>query len=220
MPGVVTSPSTKLVTQAGRDVLRPLGLLQKGRSRTWLDDHGWWLGVVEFQPSGFSMGTYLNVGVTWLFDPGKAYLFFDLSGRIGQGATYESDEQFGPEARRLADRAALEVEQLRSRLPDLDTAAQVLHERALQRPRSWNAWYAAVALGLCGRSDEAAQMFEGVILTDDDRDWWTPIQNRAVQWQRLVIDDVEGFRSEAVAVVRENREVHRLPPDHYGIDEL
>ena len=30
--------------------MRPLGLVQEGRSRTWLDDQAWWLGIVEFQP--------------------------------------------------------------------------------------------------------------------------------------------------------------------------
>ena len=28
-------------------MLGPLGLRQKGRSRVWLDDHGWWLIAVE-----------------------------------------------------------------------------------------------------------------------------------------------------------------------------
>jgi hypothetical protein len=42
-------------------VLTPLGLTQRGRSRLWLDDHGWWLIVVEFQPSAWSRGSHLNV---------------------------------------------------------------------------------------------------------------------------------------------------------------
>jgi hypothetical protein len=43
-------PHNRLVAQAAKEVLSPLGLTQKGRSRVWLDDHAWWLGVVEFQP--------------------------------------------------------------------------------------------------------------------------------------------------------------------------
>ena len=46
----VELPHSKLITSAARDVLRPLGLRRRGRSRVWLDDRGWWLGVVEFQP--------------------------------------------------------------------------------------------------------------------------------------------------------------------------
>jgi hypothetical protein len=61
------SLATRLVIRAARQALQPMWLRQKGRSRTWLDDHGWWLTVVEFQPSGFDHGTYLNVGVNWLW---------------------------------------------------------------------------------------------------------------------------------------------------------
>ena len=38
-----------------------MGFWRKGRSRMWLADRDFWLGVVEFQPSGFRKGTYLNV---------------------------------------------------------------------------------------------------------------------------------------------------------------
>ncbi len=41
---------SKLLAKAGTEILKPLGLFQKGRSRAWIDDHGWWLGLVEFQP--------------------------------------------------------------------------------------------------------------------------------------------------------------------------
>ncbi|HEX4035315.1 MAG TPA: hypothetical protein VHX66_12810, partial [Solirubrobacteraceae bacterium] len=60
-------PHSKLLTTAAREVLRPMGLRQKRRSRVWLDDRAWWVGVVEFQASSFSPGTYLNVGAMWLW---------------------------------------------------------------------------------------------------------------------------------------------------------
>jgi hypothetical protein len=67
-----------LLSEAARRHLRRLGVVQKGRSRTWLDDNGWFVTVVEFQPSGFGKGSYLNVGAHFLwswndflsFDPG------------------------------------------------------------------------------------------------------------------------------------------------------
>lgn len=51
-----------VLEDAARAILRPLDFLQKGRSMTWLADELWWMIVVEFQPSGFSKGFYLNVG--------------------------------------------------------------------------------------------------------------------------------------------------------------
>ena len=56
------SQHNRIIARAAKRRLEPLGCLQKGRSRTWIDDHGWWIGVVEFQPSGWSKGSYLNVG--------------------------------------------------------------------------------------------------------------------------------------------------------------
>jgi hypothetical protein len=46
----VQHPHTKLINAAARDVLRPMGIVQKGRSRLWYDNHGWWAGLIEFQP--------------------------------------------------------------------------------------------------------------------------------------------------------------------------
>jgi hypothetical protein len=141
---------TKLLIAAAREVLRPLWVVQKGRSRTWLDDHGWWLGVVEFQPSSWSRGSYLNVGVNWLWDP-KDYLVFDLGGRVdlpgeGEYVEYESDEQFAPLVRKLAVLAAERVRYYRDVLPTVAAAASVL-ERA-EPDDLLQAVDAGIALGL------------------------------------------------------------------------
>jgi hypothetical protein len=87
------SPASRLLTQAGREVLRPLGLRQKGRSRTWIDDHGWWLAVVEFQPSSWSLGSYLNVGVMWLWRDSD-HLSFDLNYRTNDHVGLRDEQQF------------------------------------------------------------------------------------------------------------------------------
>jgi len=74
-------PHTKLINAAAREILRPLGLVQAGRSRTWLDDRAWWLGNVEFQPSNLTRSSYLNVGVNWLLNI-KDWLSFDFGHRV------------------------------------------------------------------------------------------------------------------------------------------
>lgn len=71
----------RLIRDAAKRHLSLLGVQQRGRSRTWIDDRGWWLITVEFQPSSWSRGTYLNVGATWLWYF-KNYLSFDLGYRI------------------------------------------------------------------------------------------------------------------------------------------
>ena len=67
----------RVIDAEARQALKPLGLYRKGKSRVWYDDHGWWLIQVEFQPSAWFRGSYLNVGISassaflrWNLNPG------------------------------------------------------------------------------------------------------------------------------------------------------
>ena len=116
-------PQTKLLKGAARRVLRPLGFFQRGRSRLWIGDHGWWLVVVEFQPSGWSKGSYLNVAAMWLWFE-KDYFSFDYGYRIGRFVPFKDEAQFAPLAENLARRAADEVGHYRSLFTSVHSAAQ------------------------------------------------------------------------------------------------
>lgn len=56
----------KQIRQIAGAVLKPQGLFQKGNSRIWIDDNGWFLILVEFQPGSWAGGSYLNVGIHYL----------------------------------------------------------------------------------------------------------------------------------------------------------
>ncbi|GMM86926.1 hypothetical protein [Pseudoalteromonas sp. MTN2-4] len=95
---------SKLINNAAREILKPVGLVRKGQSRVWLDDNGWWLTMVEFQPSSWSKGTYLNVGVSWLWYP-KDYLSFDIGYRENSFIEFKDEDSFFSEAIALAEKA-------------------------------------------------------------------------------------------------------------------
>ena len=196
----VAHPHSKLLTAAARSALRPLGLVQKGRSRTWLDDQGWWLGVVEFQPSSYSRGSYLNVGVNWLWNP-KDYLSFNYGHRVhfddgSQYVEYESDEQFAPLAEKLATAAAEKVLHYRQLFPTVAASAAVLS----LGERAWI--HAAIALGLNRDSQEARVMFARHIeqrpggdsdrarslngLLDDSESFGNQIREDVIEGRRLL----------------------------------
>ena len=206
------SPHNRLIAQAAKDVLSPLGLRRKGRSRVWLDDHGWWLGVVEFQPSAWARGTYLNVGAMWLWHRHKDHVYFDLSHRVDgvRFREYESDEQFLPEARRVAMRAAAEVERLRARIGGFTDVADALGAEA-EELGSWAAWDVAVALGLAGETERAAAMFRRAVATKDERSWWLPVRDDAARLAKLVAGDEEAFRAETNEWIARYRDALRLP---------
>jgi len=159
---------SKLITAAARKTLRPMGLRQRGRSRTWLDDHGWWLCVVEFQPSSWARGSYLNVGCCWLWSV-KDYLSFNEGHRVEGFSEFEDPTQFDRVAARLAERAAQEVERYRELFPDVRRVSDFYLERSVNA--FWPTFHAGVASLLSGRLDEARRFFAEVKADEDQRDW-------------------------------------------------
>ncbi len=83
----------KIINEVASEVLKPQGLLRKGKSRTWMDDNGWFTTVVEFQPSGFSKGTYLNVGISFNWYK-KDSLSFDYGSRESEFVLADNPDVF------------------------------------------------------------------------------------------------------------------------------
>jgi len=155
----------RILAAAARAELIPLGFWRKGRSRLWLADRGFWLAVVEFQPSGFSKGSYLNVAAYWLWSAQPHYLTFSYSlDRQKPWIAFENAEQFTPLAEALARQAAEESRQLQSLFADIrSTAATLIAEEDAfanaGRGGGWPAFDAAVASGLAGEMGTSRKLF-------------------------------------------------------------
>jgi hypothetical protein len=209
---------------SAREVLKPMGVVQKGRSRLWIDDHGWWLVNVNFQPSGFSKGSYLNVGVQWLWQMFAAHAFM-VGNRVETFVSYESAEQFKPEADRLATRAAQSVQRFRELFPSVEAVSTYYIEQARGglgplRRRSASAvleqlppadrYHGAVALGLVGDAEQAASWFESFSSIDDDRPWVATQKDEARRLTSLLADPPR-FQAAVIATVVATRLALHLP---------
>jgi len=97
-----------------KQALAPLGVKRKGRSRTWLDDHGWWVGVVEFQPSNWGAGAYLNVGLMFLWQP-IDHFAFEIGYRVDEFSPAHDADAFHRAIQAKAAKARDEVTSLRER---------------------------------------------------------------------------------------------------------
>jgi hypothetical protein len=100
---------------------------------------------------------------------------------------------------------------LRSRIRTFTDVAEALAEDAAAYG-SWAAWDAAVALDLAGEVERAAAMFGRVVATDDNPDWWLPVQEDATRLTDLVINDRDAFRAQVGDWIARYREALRLPP--------
>lgn len=158
------SDHDRVIAAAAKAALAPLGLTRKGRSRTWLDDHGWWLGIVEFQPSSWARGTYLNVGLMFLWRP-IDHLAFEIGYRV-EGFSDAVGSEFAGEAEAKARRAGREVVDLRARFSSLDDVVQ--HFRGARRPSMYDQAHLATSLGLGGDLPGCQQAFDRALAMRHD----------------------------------------------------
>ncbi|WP_433204112.1 hypothetical protein ACQP00_35325 [Dactylosporangium sp. CS-047395] len=207
-------PAAPLITAAARDALQPLGLRQRGRSRLWFDDRGWWLILVEFQPSSWNQGTYLNVGAMWLWPPRNVWTF-DEGGRLRwqpdgayfaatepgrTGATeflaFDGDEQFAQDLRLVADVARRRTLELREQLRDLPAVVDHLTRGSAVSgadPR-WRALHRGVAAGLNGDEAMAGHHFSQVAAGDLDPPYVIALARQAAELRALA-GDPPAFRA-------------------------
>ena len=160
-----------LIDAAARAALAPLGMTRLDSS-TWLDDHGWWVVVVDFETLA-ARGTRLVVYADFLWHvrdrPARS-----VSVRVRErgrlldqdgpelSCDYASDAQFAPLATGLAKRAAVEVHSWREAFPTLRSWAAYL-DAAAEEGGLWSEYDAAVASALAGSDQRARHWFDRVL---------------------------------------------------------
>ena len=132
---MTVEPHAKIINAVAKKYLAPQGFFQKGRLRTWLQDNGWFLTVVEFQPSGFSKGTFLNVGMhfLWKIPCGEPVISFDYGqGRLtppkvpSQYIAYHGDDDAFAQQLETMVRAAVKIAQEYQHCIDLAYAQRLI----------------------------------------------------------------------------------------------
>ncbi|MEU9738881.1 hypothetical protein AB0E12_06775 [Micromonospora chersina] len=222
--------TTRLVAAAARQHLQPLGLHRRGASRVWFDDRGWWLIVVEFQPSR-SQGTYVNVGAMWLWHERGHWSFDDGSrihwrndgtfvahppiGEAGWTSSldFANAEQFTRDLDMVAGIAAQRVEQLRSQFPDPAATARQLASRTTKHSESpwWHAYHTGAAAALAGDPDTARQAFHRITVGNLDPVWAHDLAQHAQQLADLA-DNPPALQQRVTEVIHATRQRLKLPP--------
>lgn len=181
-----------------------------GRSRTWLDDHGWWICVFEFQPSGWSRGSYLNVGCMWLWHE-KDYLSFDQGNRVERFSAYQDEGQFAAEAARLANRAAEEIQRYRRLFPTVQRVCEFYLGRPAMSPGHWQNFHAGVACAMAGRPNDAIRFFDHFLASKGNRPEWLIVAQADAERLKALATDTVGFRGVVANRVQRTRELQKLP---------
>ena len=203
------SDLNRIIGHAAKAALHPLGYKRKGRSRLWIKDHGFWLSVVEFQPSGFDRGSYLNVAAHWLWGLTEALSFDWLMQEARTFSRFEDEAQYAVLAAEQANHAATVASGMEAGFASLAQITEELIARAHRDKGGWSAFHAAVASGLNSNAATATTFFDQTLVSFKD---WRPDFNEAIRALKEGLDDPREFRRLLESRIQTNRVANRLAP--------
>jgi hypothetical protein len=200
----------RLIAAAAKAALLPLGCKRKGQSRLWHSDQRFWVISIEFQPSGWAKGSYLNVGVKWLWNE-QAGITCHPGYRAADFVPFQSNEQFKPRIEEMAGLAAKRVLELRTQFRSLRDVHRWLVAHATRE--GWPIYEAAVAAALIGDYAGARQLFERIRRwPTDSYDWQIRLKSESARLERLLSTPGQ-FRSAILDLIEGQRALIGLPGD-------
>jgi hypothetical protein len=207
-----TPQHTKILNRVAREVLKPIGVKRKGQSRTWLDDNDWWVTVIEFQPSSWSKGTFLNVGVNFQWYP-KDYYSFDIGYREAGFVEYVSDEQFELTARKFVEIARNKVLQIRERLSTPESAKEyVIDSYKVLGLTLWGEYNQGVACLIASDEQQALVYLNQIVDDNYDTEWAKELRNFTIGLIKLVQSgqDYINFLNQVINKTREMKKLEKM----------
>lgn len=198
----------RLIAAAAKAALTPLGCKRKGQSRLWVSDERYWLISVEFQPSAWSKGSYLNVRPQWLWLRMGAHDDFP---RPADYIEFKNADQFTPLIENMAEIAAQTVLAFRARFRSLSDVNRYFAERITRN--GWPVYRAAVTAGLLGEIETARQLFKRLESFDTEgHEYWMELKSEGAKMMALLDHPVQ-YRSAILDAIAVSRKQYGLPPD-------
>lgn len=204
----------KLITQKARENLKPLGFIQSGKSRVWYKDNGWWSVVIEFQPSSYTKGTYVNVSVTHFLYEWAGWAFH-VPNRLPGFASAEDDYDFEKKVDGMTKEAANLALELLEKYESLNEFISWYSKN--ERRSIWDEYYSGVFNALAGNQDKAKSFFQIICESKYEYAWEVAVQHRSREFLYL-LNDFEKFQSSLLGIVLRTRNLMCL--DDYKKGEI
>lgn len=166
----MTVDTNKIIKHIAKEKFSGLGLRQKGQSRLWYFSGDYHLVLVEFQPSSWDKGTYLNVGLDFNWYP-KDYFAFEFSYRLSDFKKSVDEKQFEIEVKRLCDLAKERLITFKDIFSDKKSAADKLLKFHKDKANDWEKFNIGVLFGLGGHDKKAIEYLKTVSGNRYSLDW-------------------------------------------------
>ena len=202
---------SKIIFKVAKQKLKPFGVVQLGKSRIWLDDRGWYTTQIEFQPSSWARGTYLNIGVDFHWYK-KQYMSFNLEGRQENFVEYKNDEQFTAEMEKFCDLIIKKILEIRENLRTIASAKKIILKHNFQNDDLWGNYHKGTICGLAGDFDKMNKYFNDLLKVENDMQLqWIEDLKENVKHLQSKTYDLELFKAEKLNIISETRKLKKLP---------
>ena len=176
----------KIINAAAKRILAPEGLFRVGSSRTWIDDNGYFVIQVEFQPSSYDRGSYLNVGISFLWETSEGLnetLAFNIGYRVnkvgyvsyrGNDAAYE---------KKMEDFAEAAMEKVREyrQFRDMDYAKRQMKSQLNNIPKGRGFWEVYELAMLCFLKRDFEEGKDSFYVGDLYIEWHEELYNHCIE---------------------------------------
>jgi hypothetical protein len=199
----------QILNQVAKDKFLPLQISQLGKSRTWIYDSIWWVCAIEFQPSSWDRGTYLNIGVCWLWNR-KDYISYDYAvshnPRIENFQKYLGEDSFNEVANKTCEKACELVSTYCEFFENISCTAKKLREYC--GDMIWDKYHCGVSSGLAKEYNLAKKTFNQLLDMNVSFEWEIDLQNRTTE----LIDSIDAGKFEELILseIIETRKLLKL----------
>jgi hypothetical protein len=198
---------SKLIKKIAKERLKPFDIFQKGQSRTFLYDKGWFTILIEFQPSAWSKGTGLNIGVDLNLYP-RDYFAFIYGYRETNVVEFEDEVTLTKKINELCDHAIITVKELVNLFLDLWTAIET--NEKIESKDTWKLFELGVLFGLISDYNKARQLLNQVIEEKCEFEW--QLQRQRITAEILIwLEEEVTFTDKIKEMINTTRQMKKLP---------
>ncbi len=166
----MTVDAKKLIKRIAKEKFNGLGIKQKGHSGLWYYNVDYYLILIEFQPSSGDNGTYLNVGVDFLWYP-KDFFGFQFGYRLSNFRRFIDEKQFENEVEELCDLAISKVDHYKNMFRDRNLVADKLLEIHKDKSNDWERFAIGLSFALAGQNSKAIDYLKKLTGDNYEQDW-------------------------------------------------
>jgi len=201
---------SKIITKTAKKILSPYSIQQKGKSRIWLDDNGWYTTIIEFQPFNGRQGTTLNVGVNFNWYE-QVYFSFDISYRQDVDfIEYDGNEDhFSNEIEKFCEIALNKALEYRENLQNIHKAKPFILNQTYTSENIWGSYHKGTICGLTNDLVERNHYYQKLLQANHSGEWLNELKD----WVKILIADSDDhkFTETVMEVIRKTRALKKLP---------